>query len=90
MKTVENTANLRWTMLPHSLYNPDLVPSDFHLFELMKDGPCREHFPSNNTIIAAVKQLVTSTGADPYERDLQALVHYWQDCKDIGGDYVEN
>lgn len=43
---------LSWqAFLPHQLCSPDLVPSDFHLFWLMK---------SNNAILAAVKQWVTS------------------------------
>jgi histone-lysine N-methyltransferase SETMAR len=36
LKTVEHTVNLGQTVVPHPLYNPDLVPSDFHLFRPMK------------------------------------------------------
>ena len=55
----------------------------------MKDGLHVQHFPSNDTFIAAVKQQVTSTGADFYECGMQVL-HYQQ--KDIANDddYVEN
>jgi len=45
LKTMEHTDNLGWTILPHPLYNPDLEPSDFHLFGPIKDGLCRQHFP---------------------------------------------
>jgi len=31
-----------------------------------------------------------STGADFYERGMQALVHRWRKCIANGGDYVEN
>jgi len=48
---MEHIFNLVWTVLPHPLYSPDLAPSDFHLFRLMKDGLRRQHFPSNNTIV---------------------------------------
>ena len=37
LKTVEHIVNLGWTVVPHSPYSPDLAPSDFHLFGLMKD-----------------------------------------------------
>lgn len=53
-------ANLGWTALPHPPYSLDLVPSDFPLFRLMKDGLRGQHFPSSNTIIASLKQWVTS------------------------------
>jgi len=55
----------------------------------MKDGLRRQHFPSNNAIMAAVKQWVTSIGADFYECDMQALVHGWQKYIANCGDYVE-
>ena len=28
---------LKWQLLPHPTYSPDLAPSDFHLFRLLKD-----------------------------------------------------
>jgi len=43
----------------------------------MKDGLNDQHFPSNNAIIAAIKQWVISAGADFYEHSMQALVHHW-------------
>jgi len=56
-KTAKHTANLGWTVVPHPPYSLDLVLSDFHLFELMRDGLHEQHFPSNNAIIGAVEQL---------------------------------
>jgi len=88
-KTVKHIASLGWSVLPHLLYSPDLVPSDSHLFEVMKDGVCGQYFPSNNAIIASVKKWVTSAGADFYERVRQTLIHCWHKCTASGGDYVE-
>jgi len=45
-------------------------------FGLMKDGPHGQHFPSNDAIIAAVKQWVISTGVDIHKHSMKALV-YW-------------
>jgi len=53
----------------------------------MKDGLSGQ--PSNVTVIAAVKQWVTSTGADFYEHGMQILLHLWQSCITDGDDYVE-
>ena len=36
-----------------------------------------QHFPSNSAIIAAMKQWVTSAGADFYEHGMPTLVHHW-------------
>jgi hypothetical protein len=55
----------------------------------MKDGLRGHHFPSNDAIIRAVKQWATSAGADFYKCGMQALVHHWQKCIAISGDYVK-
>jgi len=89
LKTVEHIAILRWTVLPHPPYSPDLAPSDFHLFGPMKYGLRTQHFPSNDAVVRAVKQWATSAGADFYECGMQALVHRWRKCIANGGDYVE-
>jgi len=75
LKTVEHIASLGWTVLPHPPYSLDLAPSVFHLFGPMKDGLRGQHFPSNDAVVQAVKQWVTSAGADFYEGSMQALVH---------------
>jgi len=36
-----------------------------------------QHFPSNDDTTAAEKQWVTSSGADFYKHNIQALVHHW-------------
>jgi len=40
----------------------------------MKDELCGQRFPSSEAVVAAVKQLVTSTGADSYEHDMKVFV----------------
>ena len=55
----------------------------------MKDGLRGQHFPSNDTVIAAVKQWVTSADTDFYECGMQALVRRWRKCISSGGNYVE-
>jgi len=64
LKTVKHNANLGCIALLHWLYSPDLVPRDFHLFRLMKDGLCGQHLPRNYSRITAVEQWVTSAGID--------------------------
>jgi len=67
---MEHTDSLGWTVLPQPKYSLDVSPSEFHLFGPMKDGLCRQHFPSNDAIVAPVKQWVTFAGADFYEHSM--------------------
>ena len=81
LRTTKHIASLALSVLSHPWYILDLVPSDYSLFGLMKDGLCEQNFPSNNTITVA--------GADFYFCSMQALFQCWQKCITNGGDYVE-
>jgi len=77
LRTVEYTGSLGCSVIQHSPYGLDLASSDFHLFRPMINELHGQHFPSNGTIIAAVKQWVASAGADFYEYGMQVLVNCW-------------
>ena len=42
---------LKWEILPHPPYSPDVAPSDFHLFRSMAQGLADQHFSSNEEVI---------------------------------------
>jgi len=37
---------LKWEVLPHPPYSPDVAPSDYHLFRSMAHGLADQHFRS--------------------------------------------
>ena len=37
---------LKWEVLPHPPYSPDVAPSDYHLFRSMVHGLAHQHFRS--------------------------------------------
>ena len=37
---------LKWEVLPHPPYSPDVAPSDYHLFQSMEHGPAHQRFSS--------------------------------------------
>ncbi|KAJ4448114.1 hypothetical protein ANN_10126 [Periplaneta americana] len=77
--TTERVAKFGWTVLSHPPYSPHLAPSDFHLFESMKDGlRGQQHFLDRVAVITAVTKWLVSAGSNFYVRDTQALVHRWQ------------
>lgn len=43
----------------------------------MKVGPCGQHLPISDSVIAAVKKWATSADADFYEHGVQTRVHHW-------------
>ncbi|EGI60642.1 Mariner Mos1 transposase, partial [Acromyrmex echinatior] len=37
---------LKWEVLPHPLYSPDIAPSDYHLFRSLAHSLCEQKFTS--------------------------------------------
>jgi hypothetical protein len=72
---MEHVAKFGWVVIPQPLYRPDMVSSEFHLFDLMRDGLCGQHFPDNSATIESVRKWVASSSADFYELSMEPLVH---------------
>ncbi|GFV09872.1 mariner Mos1 transposase [Trichonephila clavipes] len=55
---------LKWEVLPHPLYFPDLAPSDYHLFRSLAHGLTDQHFRSyeevKNWIVSCIASKITS------------------------------
>ncbi|GFX19561.1 mariner Mos1 transposase [Trichonephila clavipes] len=51
---------LKWEVLPHPLYSPDLAPSDYHLFRSMAHGLADQHFRSYEEVKNWIDSLITS------------------------------
>ncbi|GBN58199.1 hypothetical protein AVEN_197178-1 [Araneus ventricosus] len=62
---------------PRSPCSPDLAPSDFHLFLNMKE--------LENAVTTWLKELA----AEEYDIGILKLVHRYDRCLNVGGDYVE-
>jgi len=48
-------AECGYKLLPHPPYSPDLAPSDFYLFPLLKEHLCGRQYASDNDIIQSVE-----------------------------------
>ena len=76
-------------MLPHPPHSPDLAPSDFHLFELLKDALRGTRFEDDESVICAVKTWLCEQETSWYREGTHALVSRWCKAIDVDGDYVE-
>ena len=83
-KTVNKLRKFHWEFLEHPPYNPDLVPSDFHLF-----SPLGKRFTCDDEVKAAVQQWFRSQKADFCRSGIAKLVLRWDKCLNRHGDYVE-
>ena len=66
LKTTECVTKFGWTMLLYLLYSADLVQSDFHLFEPLKEGLWEKYLVDNNAVIAILKKWTATAGRGFY------------------------
>jgi len=81
--------DLRYELLEHPPYSPDLTPSDFYLFPKLKLFLAGQRFSSNQEAIAAIAAYFADLTKNHYRDGIMALEHRWNKCISLKGDYVE-
>lgn len=80
---------LRYELLPHPPYSPDLAPCDFFLFPNLKKWLGGKRFRSNDEVIAATEAYFNDFPKSYFLDGLLKLEYRWNKCKELKGDYVE-
>ena len=76
-------------ILRHPPYSPDLAPSDFYLFPLMKETLRGKKFDNNTAVVNAVESFLETQKSEFYKIGLLKLEKRWTKCIELNGDYVE-
>jgi hypothetical protein len=80
---------LKFELLRHPPYSPDLAPCDFHLFPNLKKWLGGKRFANDNEVIDAVNDYFADLDKSTYQSGITALEHRWNKCIELNGDYVE-
>ena len=80
---------LRYELLPHPPYSPDLAPSDFHLFPKLKIFLGGRRFPTREELTAELERYFAGLEESHFRDGIKALEHRWTKCISLQGDYVE-
>ena len=64
---------LKWKVLPHSPYSPDIVPSDYFLFRLMAHGLAYQQFRSYEDFEKCLDSWIASKDEHFYRNSIRAL-----------------
>jgi histone-lysine N-methyltransferase SETMAR len=86
---MEKLWDLKYELLEHPPYSPDLAPSDFCLFPKLKLFHDGQRFSSNQEVIAVVKGNLADLTKNHYRDGIMALEHLSNTCIRLKGDYVE-
>jgi hypothetical protein len=65
-----------------------LAPSDFHLFQALKEFLCGRRFTGDEEMKDDVNARLNGLVAEGYDEGIQRLVIGWDECMNIGGDCV--
>ena len=76
-----------YELIPHSAYSPDLAPSDFFLFPILKKDI--RGLRSDEEVVTAVEEWVNGKDPDFFSSGLMALEHCWSKCITLEGNYIE-
>ncbi|CAK5039643.1 unnamed protein product [Meloidogyne enterolobii] len=89
-KTLQHiTETLRWRLIPHPPYSPDLAPSDFHLFRSLKIFLRGQNFKNSEDVENAIGlYFVSKMQTGFFECGIRKLPHRWRDVIDLSGDYL--
>jgi [histone H3]-lysine36 N-dimethyltransferase SETMAR len=80
---------LRYELVRHPPYSPDLAPSDFFLLPNLKKSLAGKRFASNEEVIAATHTYFADFETSYFSDGLKRLEHRLKKCIDLRGDYVE-
>lgn len=85
----QKLTELRFQMLPHPPYSPDLAPSDYHLFPKLKTFLAGQKFGSNEEVIQEVNAYFEGLEETHFREGITNLEERWSKCVELRGDYVE-
>ena len=88
-KTIAKITDLKYELLQHPTYSPDLAPSDFWLFSHLKKFMRGKHFSSNEEAIAAVDEYFEDLPEKHYRDGIHKLEERWNKCVVLLGEYSE-
>ena len=80
---------LKYKLLEHPPYSPDLAPSDYYLFRNLKQFFRGKRFSSNEAAITAVDKYFAELPKSHYRDGIKILGNHWNKCIEVKGDYIE-
>lgn len=85
--TRETLEKMRWQVVPHPPYSPDLAPSDYHLFRSLQNHLKGKKFDDQNQLENDLKTYFTSKPEKFYLDGIMELQRKWKRVIDANGDY---
>lgn len=80
---------LRWEVLPHPPYSPDIAPTDYHLFRSMQDDLAGKHFQSYEEVKNWFDAFIASKPEHWFWNGIHDMPEKWRKVIACGGHYFK-
>ena len=80
---------LKWEILPHPSYSPDIASSDYYLFRSMTHGLSEQHFTSREDTKNCIDDWIASKDEAFFRRGIHMLPERWEKVVASDGHYFE-
>lgn len=89
MKATAKLKKLQFELLPQPQYSPDLVPSDYYLFENLRKWLQGKRFQSHNDVQKEINAYFEDLSDEYYAKGIQMLEDRWTKCIALDGNYID-
>jgi hypothetical protein len=86
--SVQKIDEMGFVLVPHPPYSPDIAPSDFFLFGSLKDYLEGTSFPDEESLISAVRQILSGIPIDMLCRVFDNWFRRLNECVACAGEYL--
>ncbi|GFU24442.1 uncharacterized protein TNCV_2264091 [Trichonephila clavipes] len=80
--------HLRWEVLEHPSYSPDLSSCEYHIFGPLKKSLNGQLFSDESEVQAAVENWFQIQHRSFFTQGTHHIVDRWDTCSNIQGDFV--
>ena len=81
--------NLRYELLRHPPYSPDLAANDSYLFPLLKEYLKARRYEDVSALPSSIDQCLNGLSEDDFTAAIQQLPERWRKCISVNGRYSE-
>jgi hypothetical protein len=81
---------LKFILVAHPPYSPDLAPSDYFLLPNLKRWLQGKRFRSNEEVIAETEAYFEGLDVSHYKKGIEMLENRYTKCIALEGNYVED
>ncbi len=79
---------LSWEILPHPAYSPDLAPSDYHVFRVLKRHLWEMKFDNQRQLEMKVSNFFDAQPPEFWQKGIEKLPDRWAQIIDSNGEYI--